>query len=419
MMAAAEIRPDWTIGTLNLTSGSVEFTTNDSLLQTAAIQPGDEIITASGLVLIIASITGQNSGTLMEPCPAGAAGSGQPLRIRFQPDGSRYNGATADLVQLLGSGNVYDFAGLDGSSGGVPVFTGAGTMDVVPSDEVGIQDPNGTLDALAGLAGENGKLPIFTGAGTMELVDKTDVGIQDPNGSLGALAGLTGAADTMPYFTGVGTMGRTALTALARTFLSRTTGAAMYGDLGQIPNANLPERLQAGSPNIGNANNATENGFYSADNASTNVPNGSPAVVLSVRYSATGGYQRWVSLTGASVYERRQSGGTWSAWKRVDIEGARGSSSGMFTVPSSGGDIIVQFGTTTASTDSGGFGDFALPVSYPTAQITSILTTGNMNASSAVLGPRTGPSDLSTSAVFFRSLTTSALIRINYVSFGY
>lgn len=392
MMAAAEIRPDWTIGTLNLTSGSTSFTTTGSMLQTAAIQPGDEIITRSGLVLIIASITGQNSGTLMEPCPAGAAGSGQPLRIRFQPDGSRYNGATADLVQLLGSGNVYDFARLDGSSGGVPVFTGAGTMDVVPSDEVGIQDPNGNLGDLAGL-------------------DSVD--------NLSGLADLTGAANTMPYFTGVGTMGRTALTALARTFLSRTTGAGMYGDLGEIPNANLPARLQTGSPNIGDANNATENGFYSADGTSTNVPSGSPAVVLSVRYSATGGYQRWVSLTGASVYERRQSGGTWSAWTRVDIEGSRTSSSAVITLPTTSGNIILQIGTTTANVDGGGFGDFALPVSYPTAQITSILTTGNMNASSAVLGPRTGPSDLSRSSVFFRSLTTSSLIRINYVSFGY
>lgn len=335
------IRPDWNIGTITLTASSANFTTTGAMLQTAAIEPGDAIITPSGAVLVISSITGQNSGTLMLPCPAGAAGTSMPLRIRFQPDGSRFQAAYKAAAYLLSGGNV------------------------------------------------------------------------------DALAGLTGAADTMPYFTGAGTMARTGLTALARTFLSRTTGAGMYGDLGEIPNANLPARLQAGSPNIGDANAATENGFYHSNNTSTNVPDGSPAIVLNVRYSATGGYQRWVSLTGTSVYERRQSGGVWPAWMRVDIEGARGSSSGRFTVPSSGGNIIVQFGTTTASTDSGGFGDFALPVSYPTAQITSIMITGNMNASSAVLGPRTGPSDLSTSSVFFRSLTTSALIRINYVSFGY
>lgn len=128
-MAIAEIRPDWTIGTLNLTSGSRNFTTTGSTLVTAAIQAGDEIITASGLTLIIATITGQNAGTLMEPCPAGAAGNGQKLRIRFQPDGSRYNGAAADLINLLGSGNLYELAGITGSANTLPYFTGAGTMD--------------------------------------------------------------------------------------------------------------------------------------------------------------------------------------------------------------------------------------------------------------------------------------------------
>lgn len=226
MMAAAEIRPDWTIGTLNLTSGSVEFTTNDSLLQTAAIQPGDEIITASGLVLIIASITGQNSGTLMEPCPAGAAGSGQPLRIRFQPDGSRYNGATADLVQLLGSGNVYDFAGLDGSSGGVPVFTGAGTMDVVPSDEVGIQDPNGSLGELAGLTLAANK--VLTTGDNGEL---TQSDITAAARVLLKLAG-TASANQLPYFTGEDGAGLTPLTAFARSILDDANGAAMWGTLG-------------------------------------------------------------------------------------------------------------------------------------------------------------------------------------------
>lgn len=129
-MAVAEIRPDWTVGALTLTSGSKNFTTTGSALQTAAIQSGDEIITRSGNVLIIATITGQNSGTLMENCPAGAAGAAQPLRIRFQPDGSRYNGATADLVQRLGSGNVYALSELTGIADGVPVFTGPGTMTI-------------------------------------------------------------------------------------------------------------------------------------------------------------------------------------------------------------------------------------------------------------------------------------------------
>lgn len=164
-MAVAEIRPDWTVGTLTLVGGSKDFTTTGSALETAAIQAGDEIITASGNVLIIADITGQNSGTLMEVCPVAAAGADQPLRIRFQPDGSRYNGATADLIQRLSSGNLYAFSELQGVADGVPVFTGSGTMDVVPKSEFGPTDTHGNLAALAGLSKENNQFIVMGATG--------------------------------------------------------------------------------------------------------------------------------------------------------------------------------------------------------------------------------------------------------------
>ncbi|OYR26293.1 hypothetical protein [Brucella lupini] len=139
------IRPDYNIGELTLVAGEEEFTTSGSALQTAAIQAGDSIIAPSGHVLIIASITGQNSGTLFLPCPAAAAGTDLPLRIRFQPDGSRYQGAVRVLIDLLSSGNLEAFAALVGSAGLVPIFTGVGTMDLADPATFGIQDPNGTL----------------------------------------------------------------------------------------------------------------------------------------------------------------------------------------------------------------------------------------------------------------------------------
>jgi len=123
------VRPDYTSGSLTLTSGSVNFTTSGSALQVASVQAGDEIITPSGDVLIIASITGQNSGTLFLPCPASAAGAGLALRIRFQPDGSRYQGAARDLIEKLASGNLEALAGLVSAANKGIMFTGAGTAD--------------------------------------------------------------------------------------------------------------------------------------------------------------------------------------------------------------------------------------------------------------------------------------------------
>ncbi|EXL06203.1 hypothetical protein BG46_15560 [Brucella anthropi] len=145
------IRPDYQTGTIDLVASSADFTTTGAALQMVAVQPGDAIITPSGHVLIIATITGQNSGTLFLPCPPDAAGTGLPLRIRFQPDGSRYQGAVRNLIDLLSSGNVEALAALVGADGMVPIFTGPGTLDLADPATFGIQDPNGSLGKLAAL----------------------------------------------------------------------------------------------------------------------------------------------------------------------------------------------------------------------------------------------------------------------------
>lgn len=62
-------------------------------------------------------------------------------------------------------------------------------------------------------------------------------------GSLPGLAEVDGALDTILYGTGPNTFARTALTPFARTLLDDANGAAMYGTLGQIPNAQVRNDL--------------------------------------------------------------------------------------------------------------------------------------------------------------------------------
>ncbi|NVM41955.1 hypothetical protein HWX16_16630 [Ochrobactrum intermedium] len=170
------IRPDYNVGELTLVASSANFTTSGSALQTAAVQAGDAIITPSGHVLIIASITGQNSGTLFLPCPPDVAGTGLPLRIRFQPDGSRYQGAVRVMIDLLSSGNVEAFAALVGSNGMVPMFTGVGTMDLADPATFGIQDPNGSLGKLAALTLAANKAITTDGSGNAQQIDIDTLG---------------------------------------------------------------------------------------------------------------------------------------------------------------------------------------------------------------------------------------------------
>ena len=253
------IRPDYDVGTVTLVASSANFTTSGSSLQTAAVQAGDAIIAPSGHVLIIASITGQNSGTLFLPCPAAAAGTGLPLRIRFQPDGSRYQGAVRNLIELLASGNLEAFAALVGANGMVPIFTGPGTLDLADPATFGIQDPNGSLGKLAALTLAANKVINTDGSGNPTQSDITAAAIALLNlegaavadsmpffysdtaaaltpltAAARALLNLEGAAvaDSMPFFYSDTAAALTPLTAYARTILDDTTGAAMFATMG-------------------------------------------------------------------------------------------------------------------------------------------------------------------------------------------
>lgn len=181
------IKPDWTLGTLTLIAGSAAFTTTGSALKSADIQGGDTLITQSGLVLVIATITGENSGTLYMPCPSVAAGFDQPLRVRYQADGSRLPAATRHLINELSSGNLYAFSQLLGGVDKVPYFTGAGVMDLIDLSSLGGGGTGGgSWDALTGtLAGRdafNGEAAGFrvlianNGNGQAVIYQKTGVG---------------------------------------------------------------------------------------------------------------------------------------------------------------------------------------------------------------------------------------------------
>lgn len=126
------MQDDYTTGTISLTSGLANFTTSGAALEAAGIGPGDQILLpAKGLLLTIATITGQNAGTLTDPCPAAAAGSGQAYRIRFQNDASRLSARHAALIALLSGGNAEALSGLTGANGRLPIFTGPGAMGTI------------------------------------------------------------------------------------------------------------------------------------------------------------------------------------------------------------------------------------------------------------------------------------------------
>jgi len=110
---------DYTVGTITTVAGSKEFKTKDAYLQSyGAVQAGDHIYIASAAkFLIIGSITGENSGTLTDPCPADCAVTDADLRIIFKTASSRLQGRTAMLLERLAKGCLASLAELTPKEG--------------------------------------------------------------------------------------------------------------------------------------------------------------------------------------------------------------------------------------------------------------------------------------------------------------
>lgn len=110
---------DYTVGKITTVAGSKEFKTKDAYLQSyGAVQAGDHIyIAPAGKFLIIGSITGENSGTLTDPCPADCAVTDGDLRIIFKTASSRLQGRTAMLIERLSKGCLASLAELSPKEG--------------------------------------------------------------------------------------------------------------------------------------------------------------------------------------------------------------------------------------------------------------------------------------------------------------
>ncbi|MFD1197365.1 hypothetical protein ACFQ3K_03355 [Brucella gallinifaecis] len=162
--------PDWQIGTLTLTANSTDFTATDALLTFGSIQQGDFIISPDGRMLVIESITDDNSGVLSTPCPPEAAGTFQ-TRIRYQSDNSRYTGQTAALRRLMSGGNLFALAKLVGDPEFILRYLGNGAFDLVDPVTLGIQDPNGSLAKLAALVLAANKVITTDNSGDAQQID--------------------------------------------------------------------------------------------------------------------------------------------------------------------------------------------------------------------------------------------------------
>jgi len=115
---------DYTTGTASIANGSTALTGTGTAWEIAGFKAGDTFH-AQGLVGIIASVDGDAAITLRDPWTGGAIVDGAYL-LRFQPDNSRMQGTTRQLLDTLRSG----FSLVGKSTTSLAIGTGAKTFDV-------------------------------------------------------------------------------------------------------------------------------------------------------------------------------------------------------------------------------------------------------------------------------------------------
>ncbi len=247
---------DYTSGTITVTQNSVNFTGTDTLWRVARFREGDTV-QLQGYTMVINGvdeegrpIESNTSGQFTEPWP-GESGTFQ-YRMRYMSDGARVSGQAGTLIELLGDGVLENIAAIPIEDGNLLIGNAAGQYEPISKDDVGIQDPKGSLGKLAALTLEASKILNTDASGNLTQSDITavsyapqtlnssqqaqaraNVDAQTYGGILEALRTAVGAAsNTFPYFTGTSSAGFTPLTALARTLLASTTGAAIWAAIG-------------------------------------------------------------------------------------------------------------------------------------------------------------------------------------------
>ncbi len=232
------VLPDYVTGTITLANGSTTVTGTGTMFATAAFRPGDTL-QIQNLTAIIASVDSNTSLTLAEPW-TGTSLTNAPYRARYLPDGARVTAQTTTLIQLLGNGVLSNIAGIPVEDGNLLIGNTAGQYETISKDELGVQDPHGSLGKLAALTLAARQILQTDASGALKQVALAankfirtdangDIALSDIAGWAISMLGLAGAANKFPYLNDVNTAALADITALGRALL------ALNGTNGNIP----------------------------------------------------------------------------------------------------------------------------------------------------------------------------------------
>lgn len=244
---------DYGAGTITLTNGSTAFAADGAALALAGIRPGDDI-RIKGWVATIATITGNNSGTLVEPW-AQATQTAQPYRIRIAPDATRVAERARALIERLANGNIDALSELTLEADKLVFADGPNslaltTLTAYARGLLTASDAAGVLTALGASAIGKALLTAANPGAAQDAIGATAVGkavltaadeaaAQTAIGATATGKAVLGAANPAAAQAAIG--GST----IGKTVFGAADGPAAYGALGLVPHSQVPGDLPA------------------------------------------------------------------------------------------------------------------------------------------------------------------------------
>lgn len=242
--------PDYSVGTVSITTGTKVLTGVGTMWMSADLEKGDQFGFDGYAPARIDTINNDGSITLLDTW-RGPTLTTSPYFIRYQADGSGLTGQSVALRRMLSQPLLTAFAGLAAAADKLTYFTGANTMALV--------DFKAWARSLLGLTPAANKGVYFTDANTAALYDLTTAGralLDDAN----ADAQLT----TLGFSTYIKTLVNAANAAAARTILGAQAalGFTPANAAGQVFTGQIevPNNISLRAPRVSGTVGATNNG---------------------------------------------------------------------------------------------------------------------------------------------------------------